>query len=275
MIRALLAMLALAVATVPARAVLLGPGNGTDNTTDPGVGWAYVHPAGGNSFTYLGNGWVITAYHVAQGNAFPVTIDSVTYQPDPDPSKKHRLVSPTNQPVDLFMFKLQTWPDIEPVIIPTSSPAANAPVTLIGAGADRGSATTYLGIDGYFWAGSKTKRWGTNLVDGLQVVDSGYGPTHSFLMDWDQVGTTWEATGAAGDSGGGVFDAQGRLLGIIIALDSYSGQPANASFFGSSVAAADLSVFRNQIDSYGALPEPGTAGLLVAAGALLLRRRRP
>jgi hypothetical protein len=106
-------------------------------------------------------------------------------------------------------------------------------------------------------------RWGTNRVTstGVEVdptcgvtdpENSGCRPTQTFSMTFDSgLPTPHEARANSGDSGGPVFRKQGNswyLTGIMVAIDSYVGQPSTGYvLYGTTTFAADLSVYRDQI----------------------------
>ena len=68
-----------------------------------------------------------------------------------------------------------------------------------------------------------------------------------------------------------MFAADGSLTGMMMAVDSYTGQPNEFAAFGSHTFIADLSVYRSQLL---AVPEPGTAAAVALAGIGLLAGRR-
>src|SRR5947209_13931546 len=73
------ALLLLATAIAPrAGAVLIGPGDGTQNTTTPlGVpGWQNIGKISLGAGIYIGNQWAITAHHLD-----PTTNHTITFYP--------------------------------------------------------------------------------------------------------------------------------------------------------------------------------------------------
>ncbi len=78
----------------------------------------------------------------------------------------------------------------------------------------------------------------------------------------------------SGDSGGGVFNSQNQLIGMMDSEDTYMNQPGNIALFGNLSYSADIGTYYNQIDSITGVPEPTALGLLCCACPMLLRRRR-
>jgi hypothetical protein len=223
------------------------------------TGWnyvGYVQNAGG---VYLGNGWVITAGHVGEGNFY---LGGFTYDAVPNSAVE---ISDTNGQADLTLFQIATSPDLPALTIATGTPRAAFPD---GTG---GSEVAMLGMGG----GSES--WGLNTVteNDLQVQVTGYSfTTIDFQTAYGDPPTGFtnldnEATLIAGDSGGGdfIYDSQTgkwQLAGINEAVD----QDSNSYM-------VELSHYATQINPIVAVPEPGAAWL-VGLGVVLipaLRRR--
>lgn len=150
---------------------------------------------------------------------------------------------------------------------------------------------------GFAWAGTNSLRWGTNTADGdgqgnanfrlggifnadvfqTDFYESGVGPSYNITGAKEDfrtgglLSTTHEAHASQGDSGGGVFRADGSLVGIMLAIDGLTGQPSEFAPFGTHTFIADLSVYRSQLTM---IPEPSGVALASLATGLLLRRRR-
>lgn len=266
---------------------------------DPG--FDYVGKVNGSTGVYIGNGWVLTADHVGAGT---FNLDGTNYSYS---GTSHQIGG-----IDLCLFKLSTNPLLAPLTIATTSPILGADVVMIGAGRSPSSATPTTWhvdtdpvdpdpwvwststfpdadttIDGFITNSTKTKRWGTNVVESV-VTDLNYlsyGDMNAIVTDFDESGgTAFESQAVTNDSGSGLFVDNGsgwELAGTIVTVGLYSGQPggnggANNALFGNSTYAIDLSAYASEINSI--VPEPRTAALLLGFLCLAFtasaRRRR-
>ena len=127
----------------------------------------------------------------------------------------------------------------------------NTIVTLIGAGASRGPATSWTGYTGYYWGSDSAMRWGTAPVSQVgTTLYLGDGATRAFSTSFTGW-TPYPAQAAVGDSGGAAFTkVYGRwtLSGVMTAVDSYSGQPPGTALYNNRTYAADLSYYHEQIE---------------------------
>lgn len=276
-----------------AQAVLIQTVSGTGNVTVPpdDPGWANVGVLGVGTGIYLGDGWVLTASHVGVG---PLVLSGTTYA-----AQAGTTVQLTNggSPgrttlTDLILFRLEAPPaGLSGLTIAATTPADGTPVTMIGAGRDRGPFTEWS-IDtgtepptwtvvpsggdaaGYLTDITRAMRWGTNAIDSsdVWVRASDLVPPLDVLsiatvFDVQPGGT--EAQAVFGDSGGGLFvknDMAWELAGLIFDVAAYAGQPVpgGTAVFGNLTYSADLSFYRPQIMAI--VPEPGY--LAVVAGGL-------
>ncbi|BCU78658.1 hypothetical protein llg_33730 [Luteolibacter sp. LG18] len=290
------------MAPLGASAVVIASGDGSGNTSAPpdDPGFANVGAVNGASAVYLGNGWVMTAAHVA--GSLPATVNfggtnyatqAGTFQQLTNHGTGGMTVS-----TDIVLFRLSTDPGLATLDIGSSSPTVGNPLILIGDGRDRATGVTYWDVDtgpdpwvwtelpdstganaaGFKELGTQTIRWGENQVEAVGVdADAGFGTVRSFVTTFDDPGLTHEAQAAVGDSGGAVFYKDGstwKLVGMFNAVGTYSGQPANTAVIGDATYIADLSFYRNDILTITGIPEPGTACLALAGVGLMLRRRR-
>lgn len=233
-----------------ALAVVIKDGDGTGNTSppadDPGVG--HVGTFGSESGVYLGNGWVISASHIAFQ---PFALGGVTY-PDVAGSK-HRLTTPGSGLADLALYKIDGDPGLPAMNIASTSVALNRNVIMHGHGRNRGIDVTFDLADGWQWGSGHSMRWGTNDVAGInQVIND----TQSFLTSFDESGPGVEddeAQATVGDSGGAVFYKRSgtwELTGIMWAIGKNSAeQPDNYTLLGNVTLAADLATYRTEIMS--------------------------
>ncbi len=286
---------------ITARAVVVAGGDGTQNITPPpdDFGFANVgavfNVARGffNSGVYLGNGWVLTAYHVIDnglggfqfGN---IVFDGISYTAEDGSAV--RLSNPGLGPTDLAVFKLTTVPgNLAPVKLSLTTPLLGTSVSMAGDAINRMPDETRWNVigsnwmetigpgtrQGYKWAdGGQTLRWGTNAVSRTALLENdGFGEIVAFRTVFS-AGISGEAQGAAGDSGGGVFvknGSQWELAGIMVATLTSAGQPGRSAVFGNETLIADVATYRNQIL---AVPEPATGALLLF-GAAALSAGRP
>lgn len=287
-----------AVWAAPAWAVIVAGGTGTQNTTGDGVpGWEHVGSVNGASGIYLGNGWVLTATHVNAGNlnlpgrgVFPVVAGSA-----------FRLVDPvTSVPTDMTMYRISGDPGLPTLTIAPNPPVQGTTVFMVGNGRNRSPDLVYWSVNtsnpnnwiwtqlassvganasGYFYGSGSTKRWGTNVIDNFPgtssvpgIINAGFGDTRVFTTYFTNLPN--EGQGAPGDSGGGVFDAGGRLVGLMNAIGTFSNQPADSVVFNMATYVADLHQYRNQIAlRINVIPEPGGVLLLLPGLAMLARWR--
>jgi hypothetical protein len=315
-----LAVLAAAVLIgSPAFGVIVAGGTGAFNTTGDGIpGWEHVGVSsaggGGCSAVYLGEGWVLTAFHVTGNtNAFvgtTVTLGGTAYTVN----SATRLTDPyvTTTYTDLVMLKLDAslaWPNLPTLDIAQARTTAGTPITMIGNGRDRQDTPTYYfttdtgevdkdknpiwtweevsssdpyHFHGYKWAGSSSLRlrWGTNVVDGLHEFTTSSGKVIGFYAVFDSDAGPNEATVAAGDSGGGVFLNDGTLAGILTnGLSFQPGVPGSAAILNATGSfAVDLSLYRDQILTIAPeltpVPEPATLATLLAGTVIMTLRKR-
>ena len=290
------------------RAVIVANGDGTQNTTAPANDFGFANV--GQVFdtadgifiggVYLGNGWMISAYHgvrngtggfsfgqvILAGNLYTVESQSAV-----------RLTTTPGNPADLAVFRLVgPEPNLPSVALSGVTPPSMASLAMAGNGRNRAATETHWNVNtltepdtwtvtpspgdrqGYFYLPGATPRWGTNLrtADALLTADTGSGVTTLFRTSFSNDATALpdEAQGAPGDSGGGVFYHNGQnweLAGIMLAVGQLNGQPAETAVFGNQTFIADVATYRNEIVSI--VPEPSTA-MLAALGVVALASRR-
>jgi hypothetical protein len=239
-------------------AALLVAGDGTGNTTapSPDPGFGRVGSVNGLTGVYVRNGWVLTASHVGEG---AIMLGGASYAPIAGSTVHFRNADSTY--ADLIAFKLATRPPLPDIAIADSPTTIDSLIMVIGNGRDRGVATSWMGLNGWTWASTRSLRWGTNRISGVDLFAL---TTHAFRIDFDNPSGSSsslnEADVVTGDSGGGAFTgsgASGRLIGILFAHASFVGQPANTSVFGNAGLIVDLYAYRDQILAITDRPDCG------------------
>lgn len=246
-------------------------------------------PASG---VYLGNGWILTAYHNLSDGGSGFQIGGVSLQGVPytaDPSTATRLHNPNSSLTDLAMFRLTAIPSgVQSLTLSGAAPSVGVEVRMMGNGQDRALSETHwnsaweeevapFAETGYKLVGTRTLRWGTNnMASGLLNIGDSFGNFLGFYTTFDASSGDAQATG--GDSGGGVFRKNGsnwELTGIMLGADQPSGgQPAGTILYGDRTFAASIATYKTEIESIRALPEPSTAIFSLTGLAIALQRRR-
>jgi hypothetical protein len=276
--------------TLPCRAVLVATNpNATNtigvNTIQPTglAAWNYVGWVNGGSAVYLGNNWVLTADHVGSGN---FNLGSSTYVTN----RSVRVTDSLGNPTDLLLLHITTAPALTNLSLIFTTPAAGQSYTNIGFGVDRNTAIKYYDASfapvtdastatyaGFGYGSSHDKSYGTNSVynfgtnaapQTLTSFNIGYGKVTAFAGEFldgtDQI--------VSGDSGGGVFNSFGQLVGINDAMGTYSGQPGSTALFGDGSYMVDIATYYHDIAVVTGVPEPGCCSL-VAIGLIALKKR--
>lgn len=234
------------------QAVVIASDTGVENTTAP-TGFSYWNNLGlrsGGTGIYLGDRWVLTAYHVGVG---PVVFNGTTY--NAVAGTNLRLKNSDGSLADLLQYRISEDPGLPSLTLATSAMTRSTTVTMIGDGRDRAADPTYWDMlwqqqqnpdwyTGYYWQSTRTMRWGTNRVDTANLLDpTTGGSTYAFTASFSADSGSSECGVADGDSGGGVFAKSGgvwRLAGMIYGLGRYSSQPASTTVFGNVTYMADL-----------------------------------
>ncbi|MGD0896447.1 MAG: trypsin-like serine protease [Thermoguttaceae bacterium] len=299
----------------PALAVVIAGGDGTGNTTMPPYpsdngfpgtdpGWWGSIVLAPETGVYLGNGWVLTAYHSVQSHVQDGTQFSVTIGGNPYTSvvgSYQRLANPAyqsgdpayNQWSDLELYQLNKIPPGLPNLYTSISQTAPLNNWIVAAGAGpSGRSATDLWFDtsgNVVPAGSSTAvyngfsynydqgtplRWGESQVTATAPnTNDGSGITQMFSAPFGP--NTFQA--APGDSGGPAFSyntatSQWELSGLLLANDVPDAlSNSHEANYGSNCYMADLSQYRTEITNI--VPEPSSVALLAAGGVGLLGYR--
>lgn len=315
LVRSCLSAVLVALAAPGAHAVVVaganGGGNTTNNTTSAQMAaqlglantafYDNVLPYSDAGSVYLGwaetaegpRAYLLSAMHISFSST--MLINAVSYAVSRQSIGQSDVALLTLSNVDGLM------PSLPVVNIAAATPPIGTAVIMAGFGLNRvQAATTNAAVSdavtltngtGYTTASPPVQRWGTNATvransfgqpSSTIAINVGTNTTTVFVTQFDTPATnawltTSEAQAVLGDSGGGVFAADGTLLGIVAAV---SGNPTEARF-GEKTYFSDLATYRTAIDSaigYTLVPEPSTLTLLFfGAGTALfcgLRRRR-
>jgi hypothetical protein len=258
-----------------------------DNTTAPSAlpQWNNIGTVNGSSGIYLGNGWVLTADHVGAGN---FTLDGTTYLWNGNAEIRLNNTDGSG-PADLVMFQLTSRPTgVSQLAIASTSPTIGTSFYNVGYGLARDTAEEYFNYNsttkvftqtsnssaayqGFGYASPNTKSWGQNSVAGFQSYNIGFGNVNAFYSTF--TGTTDQIV--SGDSGGGVFNSAGVLIGVNDAIGTYTNQPADTAFITDQSDLINIAPFYNQITQISQVPEPSTLALLAAWTGLLLIFQMP
>ncbi len=279
--------------------------SGSANTSAPG-GQPYfgnVGFVGGGSAIYLGNGWVLTAAHVAGSLPANVTLGGSVYETQP--GTFNRLHVPNTLTLtDAVVFRLATDPGLPWLTLASSTPTVSSSVMMIGSGRQQLGTRTYWDVqvvaggpnndiwtelgssvgaeaEGFKTSGTRVTTWGENQITSTGIeLNYGVGPVSLFTTTFNDGAMTHEAQAVTGDSGGAVFINPGsgwQLTGMMVTVDIYDNQPdrARTAVLGNLTYSADISAYRNEIISLTAIPEPRTAVLCLIGGCVFsgIRRR--
>jgi hypothetical protein len=233
--------------------------NATLDTTQPppdNPGWNNV-TVGANTrnFTYLGNGWALSASHVGPGPDDPASLRQLTFSPGTYTviaGQNYLVPNPTGMGLstntDLRLVRLDGDPGLPSLTIASTSltnsdlGTAKANVTIIGNGRTIAPTKTYWDSNfaettapgtysGYYAGTDFTKRWGKNQIAneeplfnqgdsdlrGDVQLDIGSTTTDviSMFTRFDDDGSAYEAQAVDRDSGSAVFRKNGSQWELI------------------------------------------------------------
>jgi hypothetical protein len=286
--------------------------NGQNSLAGTPAYYASVGVRGNNqaSVVYLGNGWAITNDHVA---VIPGDVNYgfvQLYNQKTDEYEQFQVTSTTQifnsgvtpaslngTPTDLKLIQLAANPDLSSVTaatIASSNPSSGQTITMIGAGMDLG--TEQGKFNGYTYYNlldnDSVPRWGTNVIYSVPSSLTSIGSTYDYAITaWfnSPSGTNQEALDTYGDSGGGVFNQSGVLVGLMDEdngpLTALSAQHPTGFNYATDAYIGEESTMINLYDYQAAItadmvavPEP-SGWILAGLGAILtwlvgLRARR-
>ncbi|MEM9021931.1 MAG: PEP-CTERM sorting domain-containing protein [Planctomycetota bacterium] len=251
----------------PASAIVIAGGginpaplNNTAPANDPG--WDRVGMAGSNGTgVYLGNGYVLTARHVASKTT--LVIDGQTYtrlstDTGTDLTNDNPGLTTTT---DLHLFRVAV-PEgtglhgLDPLAISDSLLGGSGQTgTVIGTGRTQQEQVpvNFGGALGFNVGdvNSREKRWGIMEAGQAQTVTSFSRDVVAYRSTFNNIAN--EAMGVDRDSGSPVFFDTGsgfELGGMVFAIAVFNGQPSNTALFNNVTFIADLAEYRDQLLTY-------------------------
>jgi hypothetical protein len=262
----------------------------TLDTTQPPAddpGWQYVTVGvSTRNYTYLGNGWALSAWHVGPFIGDPPAAQMLTFASGTVsviPNQIYDVPNPAGSGLsafsDLKLVRVNADLGLAPLTIAGGSGLTNsilnspaADVTFIGNGRTRDAIqSNFAGHAGYYTQNDRVKRWGKNrianedpLVGGSDSdlratinIGTNENPRHvmSMVSQFNMTGgIDYEAQAVSEDSGTAVFrkntaNNQWELTGIVNAISNiYDGQGLTGAFDGNYTTFADLSYYRTAIN---------------------------
>ena len=238
-----------------AHGVLTQKENGSNRSIAPrdDPGWAHVGVANGLTAIYLGQGWIISAAHVGEGQ---VSIGGITDPPLPGSRVILIYSELESRQSDLALFRIDPFPAELPTLPIRSLPVSiGTHVLMIGHGFERGEPISVFRPasirDGYQWSTVKRLTWGRNEISGTRLeIRLGSKTTRSFKTNFSRHGLRNEGQATNGDSGGPIFiknEGTWELAGVMFGVAGLPKQGANTSIYGDVTYSSDLSYYREQI----------------------------
>ena len=221
--------------------------------------------------------YALSEMHITFANT--MVISGVTY------SVSRQSISGSDLAVLSLTQTSGIMPPLPVVVLASSTPSVGSSIIMAGFGRERAQMATtdatvsdavpVSGGTGYTTNATLEKRWGTNNTIGFGVFNR---PTTSLIINGltttltgsifstpstGQWLTTNEAQAVSGDSGGGMFDSTGHLLGLMVTVSDPSAGGTEA-FFGQETYFTNVPTYKSAVDlvTGGALvPEPPVSAL--------------
>ena len=237
---------------------------GATYSVDGGGNVGYInHVNGTGSGVYLGNGWVLTAGHVA-ANGGPLTFGTgFNFNSNPGtvfaPSQvilHSQYSSRGNHDLALLQY---TDLNLNRILSFAARPATGSDVLLSGYGRT-GTPGGYTTQDGFIRAGT------SRLSSGRSLETAGYSSGFFGEANFRPNFRPGDIRAHGGDSGGGVFTLSGDLFGIMIAA-STPATGRSTYFLDLSNPAGENRAWIQSTIGTTAVPEPSSLLMFDIAGA--------
>ncbi len=294
------------LAAAPAYGVIVAgtSGTGNNNATQGGLDayldttthaafpyWNNLVRVGNASGVYLGynpatmRGWVLSANHI--GAPSSITVAGTSYSVTGGTT---RIAS-----TDLKLYEISGAPSLPSVPLASMVATAGEFALMFGRGFTASTTAPYSWVAPGFNE-ANANRWGTNTIEGNYLVNIGTISSPNvqpyLVVDFDGPSgagaTAYDAQGASGDSGGGLFIQRGgvwEVSGIahfvddgpdFLELSATGDNVVNPSQYGDFTAYSDVRSHVLSINGFTGtlIPESGGTVLLLAVCGLCLRRRR-
>jgi len=233
--------------------------------------------------------YVLSAMHITFSDT--MVIGGVTYSVSREP------ISGSDLALLTLTQSSGIMPPLPVNVLASATPTIGTQIIMAGYGRERAqNATTSASVSdavavdggtGYMTIAATEKRWGTNTTEDFgppgQRPTGTVGSTtvtYSIFSSPPTGGwlTSNEAQAVVGDSGGGMFNTSGQLLGIMYTVSNPSVGGTQA-FFGQGTYFTNVPTYKAVVETQigGALiPEPSVLGLaILAAGCGFVLKRRP
>ena len=258
--------------------VITSPATNYEYAPYDNPGWDNVGQMSNGTGVYLGDGWVLTPYHVYRREAGHSYIQLDRRYDEIFGTSRRIELDGTN--ADLVMFRINGNPDLDLIEIRETAVPNSESATLISIGRIKdGNLQEWVIEDETYWGFGTTtpraKRWGRNRVfdyNGSMGSGQDFGETEALYARFDQ-GQSDEAQPVDKDSGGGVFIKVGstwELAGMILLVgpnypyDPHEVPPPEVTpgthaIYGSYAYYADLMAYHEQISNIRDIRLPGDA----------------